>query len=176
MNKSQCSSRKGTKSCSGASKKRSLKSRNVKNRYMQELAAESVGTSAKKIRLSKDNYDIDHDSTFGYRILCFATVFSALPETLVCHKCHKPVKFTEATKQGLGFKLVVNCFQWQDSTWNCCGSCSCLFQWWISWNHASHERIRLRLWTELLQLLLRRRRHAYHAFWALPLCRSPRSP
>lgn len=25
------------------------------------------------------------------------------------HTCHKPVKFTEANKQGLGFKIVISC-------------------------------------------------------------------
>lgn len=109
MSETQYQSRKGIKGDKSKAFKRSIKGRKVQNRYTLEQSVESVGTSAKKLKLSEDTYDVDYDSTFGYRILCLSTVFSALSNVLVCHKCHKPVKFTEAGKQGLGFKIVVSC-------------------------------------------------------------------
>jgi len=102
-------SRKGTKSSQATVKRKGVRGGTPKNRYLLEQSAESVGTSFKKLKSSKNEYDIDYDSTFGYRLLCFASVFSALSEVLVCHTCHKPVKFTEANKQGLGFKIVISC-------------------------------------------------------------------
>lgn len=102
-------SRKGTKSSQATVRRKDVRGGTPKNRYLLEQSAESVGTSSKKLKLSKNEYDIDFDSTFGYRLLCFASVFSALSEVLVCHTCHKPVKFTEANKQGLGFKIVISC-------------------------------------------------------------------
>lgn len=102
-------SRKGMRGGQKKASRRSTSSRKMRNRYQLEESAESVGTSAKKLKLSEDTYDVDYDSAFGYRILCFATVFSALSDILVCHTCHKKVKFTEASKQGLGFKIVVTC-------------------------------------------------------------------
>lgn len=109
MSKVDCASRKGTKTSQKIQRKRNSGKWKVQNRYLLEEQAESVGTSAKKIKLSEDNYDIDYDSTFGYRILQFASVFSILSEVLVRSTCHKNVKFTEASKQGLGFKIVVTC-------------------------------------------------------------------
>lgn len=100
---------KGTRGGKRQAVRKNIKGRKIQNRYVQEQSAESVGTSAKKLKLAEDNYDVDYDSSFGYRILCFSTVFSVLSDVLVCRTCHKSVKFTEANKQGLGFKLVVSC-------------------------------------------------------------------
>jgi len=72
------------------------------------------------LKLSEDNYDVDYDSTFGYRILCFTTVFSALSDVLVCHTCNKKIKITEASKQGLGFKIVVTCEECEPMYINSC--------------------------------------------------------
>lgn len=100
---------KGKKQSQSFNKRRSIKSRKIANRYVQEQEAESVGTSSKKLKLSKDNYEISFDASFGYRIISFSCIFSVLSEVLRCSTCHKPVKFSEASKQGLGFRLVVSC-------------------------------------------------------------------
>jgi len=109
MSKIECQFRKGIRRDQHKAKKRSISNRKVKNRYELQEQAEGVGTSSKKLKFSEDNYDVDYDSTFGYRTLCFTTVFSALSDVLVCHTCHKKIKITEASKQGLGFKIVVTC-------------------------------------------------------------------
>lgn len=109
MYKQQYQLRKGTRGGQRQSKRKSIAKRKVLNQHTLEQQAESVGTSSKKLKSSNDNFDVSFDSTFGYRILCFTSIFSVLSEVLVCCRCHKPVKFTEASKQGLGFKLVVNC-------------------------------------------------------------------
>jgi len=109
MDANEHQSRKGKKHGQSVSKRKSIASRKVQNRYVQEQDAESVGTSSKKLRLSKDDYEIPFDASFGYRMISFTSIFSVLSEVLVCCTCHKRVNFTEASKQGLGFKLVVSC-------------------------------------------------------------------
>lgn len=109
MNRNEQQSRKGKRHGQKTSKRKTFGSRKFANRYTQEHEAESIGTSSKKLRLSKDNYDIEFDASFGYRLISFATIFSILSEILLCSTCKKPVKFTESSKQGLGFKLVVSC-------------------------------------------------------------------
>jgi len=88
MSETQYQSRKGIRGGKSKAFKRSIKGRKVQNRYTLEQSVESVGTSAKKLKLSKDIYDVDYDSTFGYRILCLSTVFSALSNVLVCLMTH----------------------------------------------------------------------------------------
>lgn len=109
MNKKDYQSRKGTLKSQRNASKRKINHRKVQNRYELEQSAESVGTSTKKIKLSENNYNIDYDCTFTYRILSFFTVFSTLSEILVCKTCKKAIKFTETNRQGLGFKLVISC-------------------------------------------------------------------
>lgn len=100
---------KGKKQSQSFNKRRSIKSRKIANRYVQALEAESVSTSSKKLKLSKDNYEISFDASFGYRIISFSCIFPVLSEVLRCSTCHKRVQFSEANKQGLGFRLVVRC-------------------------------------------------------------------
>jgi len=51
----------------------------------------------------------------------FTTVFSVLSDVLVCHTCHKKkIKITEASKQGLGFKIVVTCEEYKPVYINSC--------------------------------------------------------
>jgi len=102
------SDRKGSKATSGkkpkASRKRPL------NRYELEAPDDSnVSTSARKLKQSEDLYDMEVDPTFGYRIIDFIAVFTAISNIVVCKECKSKVKFTESGKRGLGFKIVVSC-------------------------------------------------------------------
>lgn len=58
--------------------------------------------------MSKD-IGVSIDSSFGYRILNFVTVFSAISTVVKCKTCHGDVSFEEASIRGLGFKLMVLC-------------------------------------------------------------------
>lgn len=91
-------SRKGMRGGQKKASRRSTSSRKMRNRYQLEESAESVGTSAKKLKLSEDTYDVDYDSAFGYRILCFATVFSALSDILAIHAIKKSNSPRQANK------------------------------------------------------------------------------
>lgn len=91
------------------SRKSNISKRKPRNRHQMKKKNENVGTSSEKLKKARKNYDINVEHTFGYRILCFFSVFSALSETLVCKTCLQPVKFTESCNKGLGFKLVVSC-------------------------------------------------------------------
>ena len=45
----------------------------------------------------------------SYHIINFITVFNAITNVVVCKKCKSNVKFTESSKRGLRFKLVILC-------------------------------------------------------------------
>lgn len=81
------------------------------NRFeMESPQLESViSTSAKKLMQSKDRYNVEVDAAFGYRLLNFIAVFSAISEVVVCKTCKSNVKFTETDERGLGFKIVISC-------------------------------------------------------------------
>jgi len=100
---------KGTKKKTWSSKRSKISNRRPPNRHSMEKESESVSTAAKKLKLSKDDYDIEVNESFGYRLINFVTVFSAFSEIVVCKQCGTNVKFTEASKRGLGFKLVITC-------------------------------------------------------------------
>jgi len=85
------------------------KNRRPPNRHAIEGKFESVNTSAKRLKLSKNDYDIEVNESFGYRLINFASISSALSEIIVCKHCGKNVTFTEASKSDLGFKLVITC-------------------------------------------------------------------
>jgi len=75
MSKIEYQSREGIRDDQHKAKKRSISNRKIKNRYKLQEQAKGVGTSSKKLKLSEDNYDVDYDSTFGYRILCLQQFF-----------------------------------------------------------------------------------------------------
>lgn len=80
------------------------------NRHELEVPDDlNVSTSAKKLKQSKNLYDIEVDEEFGYRIINFISVVSAISNIVVCKVCHSEVKFTESGKRGLAFKLIVTC-------------------------------------------------------------------
>lgn len=88
-------SKKGTASSSTYSKRSSIKNRRPSNRYEMESDAESVGISAKKLKSSKDNYEIKVDDTFSYRIIHFAAVLSAISQAVVCKTYKTDITITK---------------------------------------------------------------------------------
>jgi len=102
--------RKGSRGSLSYERRPSISRRRPLNRFeLESPQPESVTVSAKKLRLFTDSYDVQMDEGFGYRILAFAAVFSAISEAVVCKTCKSKVKFTEAGKRGLGFKIVISC-------------------------------------------------------------------
>lgn len=79
------------------------------NRYLLEKETENVSTSAKKLKMSEEDYEIFTNPTFGYRFIDLVTVFSALSQLLVCKKCKSDISFNETGNRGLGYKIVVMC-------------------------------------------------------------------
>lgn len=79
-----------------------------KNRYDAEQTESNVSTSAKKLKTARD-IPVPEDSSIGYRILNFVTVFSALSECVKCKTCGGDVEFTSGSIRGLGFKILVLC-------------------------------------------------------------------
>ncbi|KYQ51954.1 hypothetical protein ALC60_08932 [Trachymyrmex zeteki] len=64
-----------------------------------EGESESACTAAKKLKLSEENHGIEVNESFGYHVINFVAVFSALSEVLVCKQCGKNVTFTQASKK-----------------------------------------------------------------------------
>ena len=69
----------------------------------------NASTSLKKLKQSEDLYDVEVDPVFGYSMMNFIVVFSAISNVVVCKVCKSEVKFTESGKRGLGFKIIVSC-------------------------------------------------------------------
>lgn len=109
MNKKVYRGKKGIRSTYSFAKKPKITSkRRLLNRFDMESQPESVGTSAKKLKQSEKTYkEIDVDQTFGYRLINF--VFSTISQAVVCKRCKSDVTFTEASKRGLGFKIIISC-------------------------------------------------------------------
>jgi len=82
------------------------------NRYEAERAELDASpldsTSAKKLKTAQD-IPVPEESSIGYRILNFFTVFSALSECVKCKTCGGDVKFAAESIRGLGFKILVSC-------------------------------------------------------------------
>jgi len=77
------------------------------NRYEAERAELDASTSTKKLKTAQD-IPVPEESSIGYRILNFFTVFSALSECVKCKTCGD-VKFAAESIRGLGFKILVSC-------------------------------------------------------------------
>lgn len=78
------------------------------NTRFSEHESASTSNSVKKFK-STDNFDVEVNASFGYRIINFITVFSAISEVLKCKNCDGNVTFSEASCRGLGFKLLIKC-------------------------------------------------------------------
>lgn len=104
------SGKKGTKTSVSSVRRPKVSRRRPLNRHEAEAPDDlNASSSAKKLKQSEDLYDIEVNPAFGYRIINFIAVFSAISDVVVCKICQSKVKFTESSKRGLGFKLVVSC-------------------------------------------------------------------
>lgn len=74
-----------------------------------EEESESISMSAKKLKMSQNDYEIHVDGLFGYRFIDFLTVFTTISQLVVCKKYGTTIKFSEASNHGLGYKVVVAC-------------------------------------------------------------------
>lgn len=113
-------SKKGSKTTTTATKRSKISNRRPPNRWSMEREEENVSASAKKLRLGNKSFEADENPAFGYRILNFVAVFAAISESVVCKTCHSKITFTEASKRGLGFKIVINCENCEKQEINCC--------------------------------------------------------
>lgn len=109
MIKKLYSGKKGTHSSSERAFRRNIKGRKPYNQYVLEKETESVSTSAKKLKSSTEEYDIDVSPFFEYRFIDFFTVFSTLSQVLICKQCKTDITFTDQSMRGLGYKIAVNC-------------------------------------------------------------------
>lgn len=77
--------RKGTKQSSGHEKRSKSTSKRPLNRFELETPEDTnVSTSAKKLKESAEEYNIEVDDTVSYRLKNFITVFSAISNVVVC--------------------------------------------------------------------------------------------
>lgn len=110
MSDGSYSGKKGTKTSVSSVRRPKVSRRRPLNRHEAEAPDDlNASSSAKKLKQSEDLYDIEVNPAFGYRIINFIAVFSAISDVVVCKICQSKVKFTESSKRGLGFKLVVSC-------------------------------------------------------------------
>lgn len=65
----------------------------------------------KKLKSSENFKDVAVDNAFGYRLINFVAVMTAISEYVVCKTCGTNIKFSESSKRGLGFKIIVSCEQ-----------------------------------------------------------------
>lgn len=99
--------KKGTKKSyptrfrSNASKRRPL------NRFEAESDSTGVSASAKKLKVSDEDFDINHE--LSYRIIHFVAVFSVISQHVTCKTCDSDITFHERSPRGLGFKIVIAC-------------------------------------------------------------------
>lgn len=101
--------KKGCKTSSTRASRSNISKRRPVNRYLAEADSAGGSTSAKKLKLSKDNYDINVNASFSYRFIDFQTVFSIISQLVVCKNCGTNIMFSESSIRGLGFKIVVAC-------------------------------------------------------------------
>ncbi|XP_029177185.1 uncharacterized protein LOC114945237 [Nylanderia fulva] len=101
--------KKGSMGSANDSKRPRISKRRPLNRYELEMPdLEKAGTSARKLsEIDLEEFEVEEG--FGYRILNFLAVFSAISQAVVCKKCKSEVTFTESAKRGLGFKIVISC-------------------------------------------------------------------
>lgn len=80
--------KKGSHDSSERASRSNIKGRKPRNRYMLEKESDKVSTSAKKLKTSHKQYDINVSPTFEYHFIDFLTVFfSILSPILVCKEC-----------------------------------------------------------------------------------------
>ncbi|XP_024878379.1 uncharacterized protein LOC112458805 isoform X2 [Temnothorax curvispinosus] len=77
------------------------------NVFEKEQETASTSKSAKK--LQNRMVDVEIDAKFGYRIINFVAVFSAISNHVKCSTCGGKVEFLESSIRGLGFKILITC-------------------------------------------------------------------
>jgi len=82
-------SHKGLKISYQTRRRSNVKKRRPPNRYEAEEDSAGVSASAKKLKVDTD--DIDIQSEFGYRIINFFAVFSAISEYVKCKTCNSDI-------------------------------------------------------------------------------------
>lgn len=100
-------SHKGSKISYQTRRRSNVTKRRPLNRYEAEEDSAGVSASAKKLKVDTD--DIDIQSEFGYRIINFFAVFSAISEYVKCKTCNSDIRFLESGTRGLGFKITICC-------------------------------------------------------------------
>jgi len=65
-------------------------------------------SNARKLN-SVSSKDVPWNCLHAYRLIEFFTVFTALPDIVICGRCKQKIKFEEAGNRGLSFKLVLLC-------------------------------------------------------------------
>lgn len=101
--------KKGPMGSASNLKRPRISKRRPLNCYELEMPdVEKAGTSARKLsKMDLEEFEVEEG--FGYQILNFLAVFSAISQAVVCEKCKSEVTFTESAKRGLGFKIVISC-------------------------------------------------------------------
>lgn len=89
-------------------KSRPKKRKNIFNPKTADRNQTASSASAKKLK-DQEDISVPVDSSSGYRILNFFTVFSAIANLVKCITCNGKVKFEIASTRGLGFKIAVVC-------------------------------------------------------------------
>ncbi|XP_076545772.1 uncharacterized protein LOC143305567 [Osmia lignaria lignaria] len=87
---------------------RQRKRKAPRNRYSMEQDTSSTSASAAKLKSSKDD-EIIIENNYGYCILEFFSVFTALSALIICAECKKNIKFFRTAPRGLGSKIAVQC-------------------------------------------------------------------
>jgi len=98
----------------------SINNRKPQTAYAIEKDDEFVSSSAKKLKLSKEVYNVSVEENFAYRIVCLFSVLNTISTLVQCKACGGDVHFTESSARGLGFKIVVNCENCEKKTINSC--------------------------------------------------------
>ena len=111
---------KGTKEKYTTRRRSKIGNRRPPNRHAFEHDSEFVSASAKKLKMNDDKSDREVDESFGYRLINFVTVFSAISQVLVCRECHGDVTFSENSRRGLGSKIIISCRNCGDNSVNSC--------------------------------------------------------
>lgn len=88
------------------------------NRHEFERKTASTSASAKKLKSS--HAEVSVNAMHGYRIINFLAMFSSLSEIVKCKTCNGNVTFSESSIRGLGFKLVINCHNYEPRYINSC--------------------------------------------------------
>lgn len=114
------SGRKGSKLVKSNNARSKISNRRPPNRHSFEGDSEYVSTSSKKLKSSESQYDREVNDNFSYRLIEFISVFSALSQLVVCKQCKEEVRFSEASRRGLGFKIILTCATCGEFSINSC--------------------------------------------------------